>query len=325
MAPGGASGSRPERPGVMRILLTGASGLVGSNVAVAAHRRGHQVHGLTGTWTGPMLPGLRSTARIDLAHLEALTAAVLEFFPDAIINAAAFSEIARCEADPDGSRVLNVRVPARLAEIAHHLGCRFVHISSDQVFDGTRAPYSFDDPTAPRGAYAVQKVESEKAVVAAAPDYAAIVRAPLLLGNSAGGRRSVHERLLADWAAGRTTRLFTDEIRQPCTADNLADVLVELCERPDLKGVFHWGGADRISRHELGSRIAAHFGFVPDGRIEAGTLAGSPLAGSRPANLSMDLRPLAGLLKTRVQSLDEQLDGLGIPVALRSWWASLPK
>jgi dTDP-4-dehydrorhamnose reductase len=135
----------------------------------------------------------------------------------------------------------------------------------------------------------------------------------------------VHERLFADWAAGRTARLFTDEIRQPCTAENLADVLVELCERADLCGVFHWAGAEAVSRHELGLRIARHFGVPPAGRIEEARLADSPTASSRPADLALDLKPLVGRLTTRVQSLDEQLGSLRVPQAARSWWSALPK
>lgn len=293
----------------MRIFLTGASGLVGSNVVASAERRGHSV-------TGP---------RIELTDLAALTSAVLEFFPDAIINAAAISVPARCEDDPGGSRAINTLVPQRLAELAHHLSCRFVHISSDQVFDGTRAPYACADATSPVNAYGRQKVESEQLVHAAAPGFAATVRAPLLMGNSPRGLRSVHERLFDDWSAGRTVRLFTDEIRQPCTADNLADALVELCERPGVNGVYHWGGAEALSRHELGTRIATHFGVPADGRIEPAKLAGTPGAAKRQANLALDLRPLAGLLKTRVQSIDEQLDTLRVPQPARAWWAALSK
>jgi len=309
----------------MRILLTGASGLVGSNVATSAERRGHSVHGLTGAWVGAPIAGLSSSARVDLSDLEAVTKAVLEFFPDAIINAAAISEPARCETDPEGSRVINALVPGRLAELAHHLSCRLVHISSEQVFDGTHAPYSRNDAPAPVNAYGCQKVESETLVHAVAAEFAVTVRAPLLMGNSLRGSRSVHERLMADWASGRTTRLFTDEIRQPCTADNLADVLVELCERPDVSGVFHWGGAEAVSRHDLGVRIAAHFGVGAAGRIEATKLAGSPIAATRPADLALDLKPLSGLLKTRVQPIAEQLEGLRVPESARSWWSTLSR
>jgi len=306
----------------MRILLTGASGLVGSNTAVAAERRGHTVHGIVGSWSGA-IPGLATVARMDLRDFAALTTNVLEFFPDTIINAAAMSEPARCENDPDGSRALNVLLPQRLAELAHHLSCRFVHISSEQVFAGTRAPYAVTDATSPINTYGRQKVESEKLVHAAAPEFVATVRAPLLMGNSLSGARSVHERLFADWAAGRAVKLFNDEIRQVCTADNLADVLVELCERRDMNGVFHWAGAEAVSRFELGTRIARHFGVSDEGRIETALLAGTPAAAMRPANLALDLKPLAGFLKVRVQSIDEQLETLDVPRAARAWWSAL--
>jgi dTDP-4-dehydrorhamnose reductase len=307
----------------MRILLTGASGLVGSNVAAAAERRGHTVHGLVGSWSGGAIPGLASVASIDLRDLARVTTAVLEFFPDAIVNAAAVAEPARCEVDPEGSRALNVLLPQRLAELAHHLSCRLVHISSEQVFAGTHAPYAVTDATSPVNTYGRQKVGSEQLVHAAAAGFAATVRAPLLMGNSPGGTRSVHERLFADWASGRSARLFTDEIRQPCTAENLADVLVELCERDDLRGVFHWGGAEAVSRHELGLRIARHFGVPAAGRIEEARLAASPAAATRPASLALDLKPLAGRLTTRVQTLDEQLESLRVPVSARAWWGAL--
>jgi dTDP-4-dehydrorhamnose reductase len=283
------------------------------------------VLGIIGSWNGGAIPGLASVARVDMRDLAAVTSAVLELFPDAIINAAAVAEPARCEADPEGSHALNVRLPQKLAELAHHLSCRLVHISSEQVFSGTRAPYARKDAVSPVNVYGRQKVESERLVHGAATKFSATVRAPLLLGNSPGGTRSVHERLFADWAAGRTARLFTDEIRQPCTAENLADVLVELCERADLCGVFHWAGAEAVSRHELGLRIARHFGVPPAGRIEEARLADSPTASSRPADLALDLKPLVGRLTTRVQSLDEQLGSLRVPQAARSWWSALPK
>ena len=79
------------------------------------------------------------------------------------------------------------------------------------------------------------------------------------MGNSIAGRRSVHERLFLDWSAGRVPRLYTDEFRQVCTSENLAEAMVELCERDDFRGVFHWAGADLLSRYEIGRRIREHF------------------------------------------------------------------
>lgn len=306
----------------MKVFLTGASGLVGAAVAAVAARRGHEVIGVVGRWEGT-LAGVRESLRLDLRDLGAVTAVVLERFPDAIVNCAAVSEPARCDADPATSEVLNVALPERLAQLANHLSARLVHVSSEQVFDGTRPPYSAGDPPAPLNLYGRQKWESEQRVRAAAREFAVTVRAPLLMGNSPSGRRSVHERLFADWMAGRVARLHTDEVRSVCHADNLAEVLVELCERRDIVGVAHWGGAEAVSRLALGRAIAEHFKVPSDGRIEPARLQGGPLAMTRPADLTLALAPLAGLLKTRPQRLAEQLEELRVPPPAQAWWRGL--
>ena len=309
----------------MTVFLAGASGLVGSAVARAAARRGHRVIGTVGTFEGP-LEGLHRQLRLDLARPDELTAAVLDAFPDAIVNCAAISVPEQCEADPAAAQALNVALPASLARLAHHLGARLVHLSSEQVFDGLATrPYAAGDPVRAINLYARQKIESETAVHAAAPAFAVTLRIPLLTGNSAAGRRSLHERLLLDWAAGRTPRLFTDEFRQPCSAENLAEVIVELCERSDLTGIFHWAGTDLLSRHELGVRVRDHFRLSPtQAPLAAVTRSDVPdVARKRQPSLALDLRPLAGRLKTRPQSLAGQLDTLHVPPPVRAWFHAL--
>jgi dTDP-4-dehydrorhamnose reductase len=308
----------------MKIFLTGASGLVGAAFARAAQRRGHHVAGITGRFTGD-LPGVADRRSFDLADEAAVTAAVLDVFPEAIVNCAAISEPAAVDADPARSQALNVTLPANLARLAHHLSARCLHISSEQVFDGARTtPYGVGDPTAPINLYGRQKLESEQAVHAAAPTFAATVRAPLLMGNSPGGRRSTHERLFTDWAAGKPAQLYADEFRQPCTGENLAEVLLELCERRELCGVFHWAGAELLSRHALGLAVRAHFKLPPErAPILAVARAERPeIAKGRQACLALDLAPLAGKLKTRPQTLAQQLDELQVPPAARAWYFS---
>jgi dTDP-4-dehydrorhamnose reductase len=247
---------------------------------------------------------------------------VREAAPDAIINCAAVSEPAACDADPVRSAALNITLPAALASLAHEAEIPFVHISSEQVFDGSRqTPYAITDPPAPINLYGRQKLAAEQAVLSAAPAQSAIVRAPLLMGNSPGGQRALHERLLADWAAGRAARLFTDEFRQPCTAANLAAVLLELAGRSDLRGVFHWAGTELVSRYELGCRIRAHFQLaehiapiVPVARADT-----PDVARQRPPCLSLDLAPLAKNLTTKPQSLAEQLPTLRPPPGITEW------
>ena len=309
----------------MTIFLTGASGLVGSAFARAAARRGHRVVGTVGSFAGE-IEGVAQKRTLDLGDEMAVTAAVLDAFPQAIVNCAAISVPEQCDAHPALAQALNVALPTTLARLAHHVSARLVHLSSEQVFDGTRtAPYSAGDPLSPINLYGRQKLESERAVNAAAAEFAVTLRAPLLMGNSAAGQRSNHERLFADWAAGRTPRLFTDEFRQTCTAENLAEVMVELCERSDVRGVFHWAGTELISRHALALRIREHFKLTEkQAPLTSVTRAELPeVARKRQACLALNLAPLAGKLKTRPQTIAEQLEELKVPGPVREWYHGL--
>ena len=307
----------------MRLFLTGASGLLGGNFAAVAACAGHEVTGVVGSWSGDPITGLARQLRLDLTDFESLAAAVRAARPEAIVNCAAVSEPAQCEREPERSAWLNVALPRRLAELAAELGVRLVQVSSEQVFDGTRAPYRIADPVAPLTLYGRQKAESERAVLAAAPGLAAALRVPLLLGHSPSGRRSVHERLLRDWCEGRVARLFTDEIRQVCLADNLAAALLELCLPGAPGGMLHWAGAEPVSRYELGCAIARRFGVDAERFVVPVQLAGTPLAATRQADLSLDLRPLSEVLRTKPEPLAVQLARLAVPDDLREPLARL--
>jgi dTDP-4-dehydrorhamnose reductase len=309
----------------MTVFLAGASGLVGSAFARAAARCGHRVIGSVGTFAGE-IEGVAKKLVLDLTNESAVGAAVREARPEAIVNCAAISVPEQCDADPALSQALNVALPAALARLAQHGGARFVHLSSEQVFDGARAtPYGRDDAVAPINLYGREKVESERLVHAAAPELAVTLRAPLLMGNSAAGRRSLHERMFADWAAGKTPKLFTDEFRQPCTAENLAEAMLEVCERPQLRGVYHWAGAELLSRHALGLKLREHF-KLSEAQAPLAAVARAEVSGAaqkRQACLALDLTPLVGVLKIRPQTIAEQLAGLRVPQILGEWYSSV--
>lgn len=309
----------------MKLLVTGASGLVGSAVVRLSAEQGNDVTAIVGGFAGPIAGATRKLA-IDLKDPHAVDALVANERPDAIVNCAAVSVPEACEADPVTSQTMNVALPETLAIAAQRLGARLLHISSEQVFDGNRdTAYRTTDPVTPINVYARQKVESEQRVHAAAPELAATIRAPLLMGNSAAGRRSTHERLLGDWAAGKPARLYADEYRQPCTAENLASVLVELCARRDLRGIFHWAGAELLSRYELGARIRDRFALSADhAPIVSVTRADNPAAAAkRQACLALDVSALAAALGRQPETLAEQLAKLVVPQPCEAWYAQV--
>ncbi|MEM9160437.1 MAG: SDR family oxidoreductase [Verrucomicrobiota bacterium] len=306
----------------MKILLTGASGLLGAAFAKAAARRRHQVIGIVGSYQDEV-EGLARQQKLDLADAPELERSTLDLFPDAIVNCAAISRANECEAQPDHSHRINVELPAQLGLLSRHFFAPFLHISSEQVFDGKTAPYKVDSPTNPLTLYAQQKRNAEIEVAKIAPANHITLRVPLLSGNSLPGTRSIHEQLFAAWSQGKQTPLFEDEYRQIAPIDNIADVMVELLERDDIQGkLYHWAGEKSLSRWEMGQSLIQHFG-LPETLIQRAQRGDDPRFADRQADLSMDLQPLAALLKTQAQAFGDHLDTLIVPKPFRSWYNAI--
>ena len=108
--------------------------------------------------------------------------------------------------------------------------------------------------------------------------------------------------------------------RQPCSADNVASVVVELLERPNLNGLFHWAGSEVITRYELGRRILDRFGFSHELILRGSLKDYQKRLGKRPANLTFELSPLIGKIKTKPETISEQLQSLKVPNSLFRWY-----
>lgn len=288
----------------MKILLTGASGLLGHNFALAATKRGHQIYGLYHR-RKPTASGLSQAIKMDLQAPDNLTQLCLQLWPDAIVNCAAISSPQQCEQSPDLAEKINVALPQLLAQISTHIGARQIHISTDLVFDGTAdQPYRSTDLPNPRSLYGQYKLMAERAVLEHNPEDPVVLRVPLLMGKSPSQARSVHEKLLLAIQSGEALQMSRSEWRQPAAADNVAAVMLELCERRDLHGLFHWAGSEHLSRFEIAQRILDHFNYPLDA-VEA---IDSPP--EQVQRLLFNLEPLVNKIKTRPQNFQSQLDAL---------------
>jgi len=137
----------------MRVLVTGAAGQVGADVARALEGRAEVI--------------ALDRAALDLARPEAIARAVREARPRLIVNAAAYTAVDRAESEADLARAVNARAPAILADEAKRCGALLVHYSTDYVFDGAKdGPYVETDATAPLNVYGETKLEGERAVAA---------------------------------------------------------------------------------------------------------------------------------------------------------------
>jgi dTDP-4-dehydrorhamnose reductase len=202
-----------------------------------------------------------------LSDAPAVSRLLDEVRPDAVVHAAVLSRAEDCESRPDEAERVNARLPGLVAEGCRERGVRLVALSTDLVFAGDRPFVSESAATGPRNRYGRTKLAGEQAVLQAFPQ-AAVVRVALVLGRGHGPRATSSESVARALQAGRPQKLFTDEFRTPIDPESVADAIARLLDQEGA-GVYHLGGPERVSRYELGLRVARALGLGAQGIVTA--------------------------------------------------------
>ncbi len=276
---------------MQRLLITGASGTLGRNIARIAQRHDWDVCGIYYT-APPPLPG--QWHRLDVTDRDAVMALMRHIQPAAIVHTAyLYRGAAMWATTADGA--------AFVAQAARETGARLVHVSSDAVFDGTKNPYAEADRPSPITPYGAAKAAAETAVGAIAPQ-TAIVRTSLIISREPLDPQT---RLVLDLARGQRPGypgyLFTDQYRCPIGADDLAGAILELAAN-DFAGVIHVAGPDALSRYELGLLIADAYQLDP-GQLPMASVATYPAP--TIADVRLDSTLARSLLATRLRGIRE--------------------
>jgi dTDP-4-dehydrorhamnose reductase len=256
-----------------RIWLTGARGLLGGWAAERFRARGYDLF----------------DDRVELTDAIAVEKAFHAVQPSAIVHCAAISAIADCVKDPARAHRVNVDAAATLARLCAKYGSRFVHVSSDLVFDGEAAPYVESADATPLSVYGRTKMEAEQAVLAESDGDAVVARIALLFGPTRTARRGFFDGMVDALRSRESApmRLFEDEWRTPLSLRRAAEAL-QLLVGSDVTGIVNVGGPERMSRLEMGQRLARVL-CVQDARIER-TSRTSASGEPRPRDVSLDSR-----------------------------------
>ncbi len=269
----------------MRLLVTGAAGMLGRDVHAAAAAAGHDVLAL-------------ARPELDITDAAAVREAVRAAAPDAIVNCAAWTDVDGAEASEAAATAVNGAGAGNLAAT----GVRTVHVSTDYVFDGAAAePYTEDSPVGPRTAYGRSKLQGERAVAAAGPEHA-IVRTSWVFGPH--GKNFV-ATMLRLGAEREEVTVVDDQLGCPTYTGHLASALVEVAER-GLGGVLHVAGAGACTWHDLAVATFRRAGL--DVTVHRGRSADLDRPAPRPAYSVLGrTRPDTPVLPPWEQGLDDYL------------------
>lgn len=269
----------------MNLVVTGGSGFVGWEFVERAVARGH---GVTYTYhENPVTHETASAVEMDLRAPDEVRTAVADQNPDAVVHAAAMTDVDECERDPERARRINVEGTRRVAEAAEAAGAQVVLLSTSFVFDGTADAHHEDDEREPVNRYGETKAEAERVVERTAT-------APLVVRTDQpyGFARPWQGTTMVDWTldrldAGDPFGVFVDWYNDPIHVGDLVEAVLALLAG-DHTGRYHAVGPDFLSRYEWALAIADAFDR-PRGQIERARAADIGFPAARPnAHLSAE-------------------------------------
>lgn len=256
----------------MKVIVTGASGVLGSAVFSAFKNAGFNVTGLANSRAGDNLQ------KLDLTSWDELDAFFTNSKPDWVIHCAAERRPDVAEKDPMAAQRLNAEVPRHLASLSKVLKFKLVYISTDYVFDGTSPPYTPSSLTNPIQLYGKSKRDGEIAVLEIDGAKVIVLRVPVLYGPAPKNSDSAINILLdvVQDQSGKTYRMDHYATRYPTNVLDIADFLVRLAGlKNQVPPILHYSGDEPFTKYEICLTFAKILGLphkhiIPDAEPPTG-------------------------------------------------------
>jgi dTDP-4-dehydrorhamnose reductase len=290
----------------MRILITGANGLLGTRLAETFLSSGFEV--FSGYILNP--PTVGKPIPMDITDDASVRGAFKKSCPDAVFHCAAMTDVDKCEEDPEAAIKVNAEGTRTVSRQAALYNSYIAYISTDYVFDGAKGNYRESDQTNPVNVYGRSKLLGEEAVRSSGADFL-IARSSVIYGaQPAMGKVNFALWLVESLRSRKAVTLLTDQYVSPTFNTSLAAMLLESLER-GLTGTYHMAGATRVSRYEFGITLARIFA-LDRSLIEAGTAPDfqQRWKATRPPDSSLDVSKAASILQTKPLALNEALEEL---------------
>lgn len=242
-----------------RLLVIGAGGFLGAHVRKAAAAAGT----FDVTYADRTALPESGIHEMDIATAVSVDNVFRHVRPQAVLLLAAISDIDKCEAAPEMAFAVNARGAENVANACARNGAKLLFTSTAAVFDGTRHGYREEDAPTPLSVYGKTKAWAEQTVATLTPS-AIILRLALVLGFAGkSGTNAMLDQVTARWKQGTAVAFPTTEVRNPIDAGMLASVMVQMLGSDDaaVRGLYHVGASDGVSRYELGLQLAARAGM----------------------------------------------------------------
>ncbi|MBI1933828.1 MAG: dTDP-4-dehydrorhamnose reductase [Ignavibacteriales bacterium] len=239
-----------------RILIVGSNGMLGQSLIEMLKFRSDIELCLSSAEDFSYFGDL-NYSKIDIADKKNVKNLVMNFYPDFIINTAAYTNVDKCETERELAWSINVNGVENLAKYSVPSNAHLIHISSDYVFDGKEGPYTEQDIPNPISYYGRSKLAGEN-IIKRFNIKNTIIRTNVLFGSTKYGRPDFVKWVFDSLTKNQKIKIVTDQINNPTFINDIASAIIEVCDLGKT-GIYNIGGNEFLNRFEFTRKIAQFF------------------------------------------------------------------
>ena len=283
----------------MKLLITGASGLLGSRLAELAIRKNHEVYSAYSQHQ----PTYGTPIQLDISDKNHVEKAFKKIEPEVVVHTAALTDVDKCELEKELAWKINVEATNHIATASACMNSHLTYVSTDYVFDGEKGCYREEDQANPISHYGYTKLKGEELIKEHATKWC-ITRPSVLYGWLS------HKQNFATWLINnlnqkKEVKILKDQYISPTLNTNLAEMLLEIAER-NMTGTLHTAGATRVSRHEFALKLAEVFNLNIN-LVKPAKMNEMPWRAKRPRDSSLNVSKALTLLNQKPLKLEQAL------------------
>ncbi len=284
----------------MRILITGATGLIGRELSLIAVKLSHNVYSAQ----HQARPEFGIPVELNINDPSSIENCFRKVKPDAVIHLAAFTNVDQCETERELAIETNAKAVERIAKQASRSDSHLVHVSTDYVFDGEKGMYREGDKPNPLNWYGESKLRGEDAVQRYASSWC-IARTSTPYGLHPN-KKSFPVLVAEKLASGTEMQVLEDQYTSPTYVSNLARMLIEIAERK-YQGIIHVSGSSRVSRLDV-AKLLANKLDLNGSLLRPIKMREIKWVAKRPRDSSLDVTKAISALKAKPESIEQSLE-----------------
>jgi dTDP-4-dehydrorhamnose reductase len=284
----------------LKLLITGASGLLGSRLAELAIRKNHQVYSAYSQHQ----PTYGTPIQLDISDKNHIEKALKKIKPEAVVHAAALTDVDKCELDKELAWKINAEATNHIATASARINSHLTYVSTDYVFDGEKGFYREEDETNPISYYGYTKLKGEEFIKKHATKWC--IARPSVLYGWLGYKQNFATWLINSLNQKKEVKVLKDQYVSPTLNTNLAEMLLEISQRKIL-GILHTAGATRVSRHEYAVKLAEVFNLNTD-FIKPAKIHEMSWKAKRPRDSSLNVVKAMDLLNKKPLKLNQAFE-----------------